>query len=331
MEKFLDKIIISILKGHDYREYVLATINKRFVDTVYQLLIKIVEARKKNKNIDWWIKEFLENEELSKREMLWFGGLNEKTVHNMMNTVKRKICVDLSKKNIKSIEMILDELKMLRDNLEIPIIEIKLKYKDTEVVLDERESLLLLNTIATMKLTIQGGAWSEVGKKVEKRLLFSIFELLKIPRHQYILVPDEMKRKGLVENREIDAIVFSDDETKIIRIELKLLGIGNPEIGDEALARGVDLFLTDRLTKMMIEEAEKRGIKVIELRDPSALNEIYKYLKSNGVSIESPPSIKKLEKIIPIITSRFNEEVENKRIFKKAKELVTIKRYLKES
>lgn len=206
--------------------------------------------------------------------MLWFGGLNEKTVHNMMNTTKYEVCIDLSKKNIKSIEMILNELKSLREDMQLPIIEIKLKYKNIEVVLDEKESFLLLNAIATMKLTIQGGAWSEVGKKVEKRLLFSIFEMLQVPRQQYILVPDEMKRRGLVENRDIDAIVFSDDETKIIRIELKLLGISNPEIGDEALARGVDLFLTDRLTEMMIKEAKKRGIKVIELRSSNALQEI---------------------------------------------------------
>mgnify|MGYP000256371600 CR=1 FL=1 len=89
--------------------------------------------------------------------------------------------------------------------------------------------------------------------------------MLQVPRQQYILVPDEMKRRGLVENRDIDAIVFSDDETKIIRIELKLLGIGNPEIGDEALARGVDLFLTDRLTEMMIKEAKKRSAKTLAI------------------------------------------------------------------
>jgi hypothetical protein len=38
---------------------------------------------------------------------------------------------------------------------------------------------------------------------------------------------------------------------------LKLLGIGNPEIGDEALARKVDLFLIDRPTEMVKKESEK--------------------------------------------------------------------------
>lgn len=68
MEKFLDKIIISILRGQDYREYVLATINKRFVDTVYQLLVEIVEAKKRNNRVDWWVKDFLESKKLQREK-----------------------------------------------------------------------------------------------------------------------------------------------------------------------------------------------------------------------------------------------------------------------
>jgi len=123
------------------------------------------------------------------------------------------------------------------------------------------ESIIFVNTISAMKLTIQGGAWSEVGKQTEKSLLVTIFQLLKIPKDDYILVFDEMKKKNLVGNREIDAIIFNRDKEPLT-VELKLLGIGNPEIGDEALARKVDLFLIDRLTDMMIKESEKVGVKV---------------------------------------------------------------------
>lgn len=94
-----------------------------------------------------------------------------------------------------------------------------------------------------------------------------------------------MKKKGLVENREIDAIVFNRNKEPII-IELKLLGIGNPEIGDEALARKVDLFLIDRLTEMMIKEFEKIGAKVIEFRQENPLKEIYKFFSSKNVNCD---------------------------------------------
>ena len=318
MEKLLDKIIIAILKGKDHRPYVLQTINKRFIDTVFDLLKLIVEARNRNKKDSWWTDEFLDNTNLPKRELLWFGGLNNKTVANMANTTTRGVCVDLGKKNVEAINELIKEL----GNSDAPKIEIKIKYKENEIILTEKESLVLLNTISAMKLTLQGGAWSEVGKKVEKRLLFAIFEMMNMDNNIYILVPEKMKSKGLVGNREIDAIIFKDkNDKKLIRIELKLLGIGNPEIGDEALARGVELFLTDRMTSMMIEEGKKKGIKFIELRDSQALLKIYEYLKSEGIKV-SKPSLENIEGRVKQITQKYNEEYEDTKIMKKVKELV---------
>ena len=210
MEKLLDKIIIAILKGKDHRPYVLQTINKRFIDTVFDLLKLIVEARNRNKKDSWWTDEFLDNTNLPKRELLWFGGLNNKTVANMANTTTRGVCVDLGKKNVEAINELIKEL----GNSDAPKIEIKIKYKENEIILTEKESLVLLNTISAMKLTLQGGAWSEVGKKVEKRLLFAIFEMMNMDNNIYILVPEKMKSKGLVGNREIDAIIFKDKNDK---------------------------------------------------------------------------------------------------------------------
>ena len=117
-------------------------------------------------------------------------------------------------KNIKSIKMLSEEIEKMHGNL--PYIEIKLKYKKEEIVLTEKESIQLLNTISAMKLTVQGGAWSEVGKKVEKKLLFAIFEMLGIPSKNYVLVSDEIRKKGFVGNREIDGIILSDNHKKII-------------------------------------------------------------------------------------------------------------------
>ena len=172
-----------------------------------------------------------------------------------------------------------------------------------------------------MKLTIQGGAWSEVGKKTEKGLLFTIFQLLQVPEDDYVLIFDEMKKKGLVENREIDAIVFNRDKEPLT-VELKLLGIGNPEIGDEALARKVDLFLIDRLTEMMIKESEKIGVKVIEFRQENPLMEIYNFFASKNVNCSPPMKMmqKQLESKINMIITQWRETKEELKIIKKLKE-----------
>jgi len=316
MEKLLSKIIISILEGQDYRPFVLATINKRFIDNAYLLIEKVYHAKKTNQDIDWWISNLIEKVG-DKRQILWFGGLNNKTVTNMMGTSKKEVCIELGKQNIHSLELLIKQFS----NDDVPRILVSIVYGNDKVELNELESLILINTLAAMKLSVQGGAWSEVGKKTEKELLYTIFELLNIKPAQYVLVFEEMKKKGLAENREIDGIVFSDDNKKALQIELKLLGIGNPEIADEALAREVDLFLIDRLTPMMIGEAAKIGIKVIELRDKEALNNMYEFFRSNNVSATRPGTIK-YEERVPQILEKYNEGLENKKLLKKAKELL---------
>jgi len=315
VEKLLSKIIISILEGKDYRPYVLATINKRFIDNAYVLLEKVYTAKRANKGVDWWLTNLIERGE-TKNEVLWFGGLNNKTVTNMMGTSRKEVCIELGKQNVKSLEMLIKEFAT--DTL--PRILVSIVWKNEKVELNEIESLILVNTISAMKLSVQGGAWSEVGKKTEKELLYSIFELLGVKPTQYVLVFEEMKRKGLVENREIDGIIFSDDNRRALQIELKLLGIGNPEIADEALARKVDLFLIDRLTPMMIEEARKLNIRVIELRSKNALFEIYDFLRVHDVTVNKPNKID-FKKDIPEILEKYNEELERDRILQKVKKL----------
>lgn len=321
MKEFISKIIYSILTGQDYRTYVLATINKRFIDKAQELISEVFEYKQRGDN---WLEKLLDDTSKksgkeNKFKLLWFGGLNDKTVKNMTGgSSAKEVCIDLGKKNIKALKLLLEEFESGENLYQMTII---IKKNHEEVKLDNVESLFFVNIISAMKLTIQGGAWSEVGKKTEKGLLFVIFRLLKIPEDNYILTTDEMKKKGLVENREIDAIVFSEDKEPLT-VELKLLGIGNPEIGDEALARKVSLFLIDRLTEMMIEESEKIGIKVIEFRQEGPLLEIYKFFKSRNVPCSPPEKMtpEELEDEINEIVKEWREETEDLTLIKNLRE-----------
>lgn len=321
MKEFISKIVYSILTGQDYRTYVLATINKRFIDKVQELISEVFEYKRRGDN---WLEKLLDDTSKkmgkeNKFKLLWFGGLNDKTVKNMTGgTSTKEVCLDLGKKNIKALKLLLEEFESSEELYQIKII---IKKDEVQVELDNVESLFFVNIISAMKLTIQGGAWSEVGKKTEKGLLFVIFRLLKIPDDNYILTTEEMKKKGLVENREIDAIVFSKDKAPLT-VELKLLGIGNPEIGDEALARKVSLFLIDRLTEMMKEESEKIGVKVIEFRQENPLIEIYRFFKSKNVDCSPPEKMtpKELEDEINEIIKEWREETEDLAVIKKLKE-----------
>lgn len=319
MKKLLSEIIFSILSGKDYRTFVLATINERFI-TKSQELIADIFAYKKAGN-DWLGKLLEDTKNKSGKEnkfkLLWYGGLNDKTVKNMTGTSTKEVCLELGKKNIESFRLLLESFEDPEYKLKVVI-----KKDSEEVELDEIESIIFVNIISAMKLTIQGGAWSEVGKQAEKSLLYTIFKLLNIADDDYILIFDEMKKKGLVGNREIDAIIFAKDK-KHISVELKLLGIGNPEIGDEALARKVDLFLIDQLTKMMIGEAKTAGVKVVEFRQKNALKELYAFLKSKNVecSMPEPMSEEELRAKIKEVVEEWNEDQEEVKVVKKLKEL----------
>lgn len=320
MKKLLSEIIFSILSGKDYRTFVLATINERFIIKAQELIADIFSYKRFGGD---WISKLLTDTKNksgkdSKFKLLWYGGLNDKTVKNMTGgTSAKEVCLELGKKNI-------DSFRLLLNNFENPQYQLKVTIKkNSEVVeLDGIESIIFVNIISAMKLTIQGGAWSEVGKQTEKGLLFTICKLLNISDSDYVLIFDEMKKRELVGNREIDAIIFSKDK-KPITVELKLLGIGNPEIGDEALARKVDLFLIDRLTEMMIAEAGKIGVNVIEFRQEDALGEIYKFLQSRDVKCEKPKPLSQdqLRSEIIKIVQQWNEENEGLKVVRKLKEL----------
>jgi len=320
MKELLSEIIFSILSGRDYRTFVLATINERFISKAQELIADIFTYKKAGGD---WLENLLKDTKdkhgkENKFKLLWYGGLNDKTVKNMTGgTSTKEICLELGKKNIESFRLLLTNFENPQYQLMVSI-----KKNNEVVALDEIESIVFINIISAMKLTIQGGAWSEVGKQSEKSLLYTIFKLLHISDDDYVLIFDEMKKKDLVGNREIDAILFAGDKTPIT-VELKLLGIGNPEIGDEALARKVDLFLIDRLTEMMIAEAQKVGVKVVEFRQEHALNELYEFLRSKNVACEKPKSLTQpqLKTQIAKIVEQWNEESEGLKVVRKLKEL----------
>ena len=58
MKELISKIIHSILTGQDYRTFVLATINKRFIDKVEELTAEIFEYKKRGDN---WLEKLLED------------------------------------------------------------------------------------------------------------------------------------------------------------------------------------------------------------------------------------------------------------------------------
>ncbi|TXT57808.1 MAG: putative type II restriction enzyme [Candidatus Thorarchaeota archaeon] len=296
MKNLVGKIVGLVLSGEDYRPEVLATISMRFLTKIQEMVSEVFLIKESGKTIrDLLFQTYKKKGKENKFKLLWYSGLNNKTVRNMEGTTKKEVCLKLGLENIQAFIGIFTQ-----DCSEMEYkISLRLKRDDTTIELNEIESTWFLNAIASMKMSIQGGAWSEVGKLVESSLLYSIFNILEIPETNYIIDIEDIKKRCDIKTREIDGVLI-DKEDKCLTIEVKLLGIGNPEIGDEAIAREVDLFLTDRMTEMMISEGEKKGIKTVEFRQEDAIDKIFEFLSSSNIPCSKPSSESKEERKLRI-------------------------------
>ena len=115
------------------------------------------------------------------------------------------------------------------------------------------------------KNSIRGGAWSAIGKRVEKPLLDKLCELSGVPSDNI----DNSKfvfDYTLQVDREVDYKLISKTGS-IYRCEVKLMGRGNPESADATIARDSDIFIADTLSTQNKAQLTARGVKWLELKD----------------------------------------------------------------
>jgi len=281
-EDYVNEVVKAVLEGRKFREYVLREQHKRTLEALKKLVLEV--AKSKSYERDWWKKKLiLENND--KELIIWFGGLNEKTIRNWMGSATLDICRQTCSANYDTMISLFEDLPE-----DSPKIFMRISLKDKMIELDNIETLLLLFSIISAGGTVRGGVWSEVGKKAGSRILEKLFYELDIPKG--VLSQDfrelYYQLERVSEGRETDAEIFYKGK-RIHRVEIKLLGIGNPEIGNEAIARRCDIFLVDDLTSLMIEQARQHGVKVILLKD--ALKELYEIFSKEGLPVKKPSVI----------------------------------------
>lgn len=78
--KIIDNTVDKLLNGYDYREEVINTINVKFIDFSIDFFKKILKLKFENKfiDIDWYRKEFINNENIDTDEVPIYAGINKK-------------------------------------------------------------------------------------------------------------------------------------------------------------------------------------------------------------------------------------------------------------
>ena len=291
----IKNIIRKLLAGEDHGIEINQLITDEFLKYVVNFFKRIVSAKLDNEDvtIDWYESELLSSS-LPKRDIAIGAGLNEKTITNAYNTTKKEIVVEAS---IEYYHKLKETISNLIEQNDVDV-TLTIKFRDVSVDLNINESLIVINTLAVKQSAIRGGIWSAVGKQVEKPLMMTLCALFQVPIKYY-------NQKDLPYSaRESDFYLF-DDTGSVCRCEVKLMGKGNPEAPDSALARGSSLLVGKKISEKMKNEMDDNNILWVELGTEDGYKRFEKVL--NELSIPCKPYCRNLQEdlneILPILLS----------------------------
>ncbi len=152
--------------------------------------------------------------------------------------------------------------------------EIELLRNGVGLHMSLHESLIVVNTLAAKHAEIRGGAWSGLGKRLELPLMLTLAKLYHVPASHYA-------GKGLTgESREVDFHFLSASGQQFF-CEVKLMGKGNPESADSAIARRSNIFIAQTLSDNNKHQLTNRGHHWIELGAPDGykrMHTVFSYL-----------------------------------------------------
>ena len=274
-EKIIYATVEKLLSGEDYRQEVVNDINVKFLDFTLEFFKKIIDAKLNDEkiNLDWYKKYFLSEENFDKNDIAIFSGMNLKTIQNISGTTTKKIVIDVAKQNYDYLKNLIQQLEV--DGESDLNIQIKITKNFVSVELNLSESLLVLNALATKKIALRGGAWSAIGKRIEKPLLIKLCKICGVPEKNYN-AENFVRDRNLDFDREVDFKLYGKKE---YRCEVKLMGTGNPESSDAVIARNSDIFIADTLSTQNKNQLQDLKICWLELKNHSSEEIISQFKK----------------------------------------------------
>ena len=276
-EKIINATIEKLLNGQDYRQEIVNDINVKFLDFTLDFFKKIVDAKLNDDeiNLDWYKKYFFNAENYPTNEIAIHSGMNLKTITNIYGGSSRQIVIDVANKNYDYLKNLIQQLET--DGADDFDLQIKITKNSVSVDLNLSESLLILNALATKKIALRGGAWSTIGKKVEKPLLIKLCTLCGVTE-KYYNAENFIRNRNSDVDREVDFKLY-DKNGNEYRCEVKLMGKGNPESADAVIARNSDIFIADTLSDQNKNQLDELKIFWLELKNHSAENIISQFKK----------------------------------------------------
>ncbi|MCY4553730.1 MAG: CfrBI family restriction endonuclease [Candidatus Poribacteria bacterium] len=280
----IKNIIRKLIAGEDYYSEALDAIDADFLQYIVDFFKRIVKAKldKKLVTSDWYREEFLISHSLSNTEM------NTISVSN-----SDQIALDTTLKHYDALYDVFNNLGMEDMGTTFTV-----KFNGVSFSLNLNESLILFNTLAVRRSSLQNRLWSETRKQVEKPLMIALCALFKVPKKYY-------DQRNLPESqRESDFYLF-DDTGKDYPGEVKLMGKGNPESADAVYARDSRFLVANKLSDTNKQQMDSEGILWVELQTENGYKRFEEVLKTLSIPYEpfTGDLQSTLDKILPVILS----------------------------
>lgn len=289
------RVILHLLNNQDHRALILALINAQFLEYTISFFAKIAQAKLQNETIteDWYKREFILNDTLATNDIIINAGLNKKTVENIYKTANRQLVLDIAPRHY---DELLGVIQMLTAQDNAIDLSLTIKLRGVSVDLNINESLIVINTLAVKRAQLRGGAWSTLGKQLEKPLMHTLCHLFQVPPENYHML-------GRTDDgREVDFYLVQGENR--YPCEIKLMGKGNPESADAIFARQSAVFIVDVFSEMTKQQAESQQIHWVELSAPKGYLRFYQVL--NALNIPAKPVDGDLEALLlPIFAKIF--------------------------
>lgn len=229
-------------------------------ETVRRTVSKLLSGE--DYRMSWYREYFIASGKFTPDDAAVFAGLNRKTITNIYGHSSREVVLNAADNNLEYLCSMLEELE--DDSENNLAISIKITLNDIAVTLSLKESLIVINALATKKIQLCGGAWSAIGKRVEKPLMNELCRRAGVPETN-IDSGTFRHDRNLAYDRETDYRLISE-AGHVFRVEVKLMGRGNPESADATIARDTDIFIADTLSEQMKAQLRSRGIEYLTLR-----------------------------------------------------------------
>ena len=274
----LRSVITCLLTSENHREIITGVVSARFLDVAMNFLRRVAIAKMENKKIDhdWYKANFLAAD-LDKDEIANNAGTHTKTIQNAKQTTRKEVVIAASLTHYRdSLCMISELLESLSGDSDINI-NLKIKINKVEVELELTETLIVVNALAAKRISMKSGAWSTVGKRVEKPLMETLCRLFGVAAKYYRAV-GKGKPQGEDFDRETD-FYLCPPNAKEAKCEVKLVGNGNPESADAVIAHKSDVYVADKMSDTNKKQLNSLGVLWVELHSDKRFVQFQKVLK----------------------------------------------------